>query len=179
LRSLERNPTWSKEQIEVELCQALAVEKVLWIDGGSLEGDDTDSHIDQLVRFIRPGLVTVAVSRNSDDCNYEPLQKQLDVVRHVTDARGRSLDIVTIETPPPRYVQGQRVPESYCNFYIANDIVMVPQFGYRETDDAAMRILAELMPDRTMVPIDSRELSWGRGSFHCSTQQQPKTCVSV
>ncbi len=175
LMSSARNPGWTRDQIEQELQQALAVEKVLWIDGGSLEGDDTDSHIDQLVRFIRPGLVVAAVSRNSDDSNHEPLAKQLDLLRQGTDARGRKFDIVPIETPPPRYIQGQRVPESYCNFYIANEIVLVPQFGFRETDEAALKQLGELMPDRRMVPIDSRELIWGRGSFHCSTQQQPKT----
>jgi agmatine deiminase len=75
-------------------------------------------------------------------------------------------------------VQGERVPESYCNYYVANEIVLVPQFGYRETDDAAIKVLSELMPDRTMLCLDSSDLVWGKGAIHCATQQQPKIADS-
>jgi agmatine deiminase len=153
----------------------LSVERVLWIDGGLLAGDDTDGHIDQLVRFIRPGLVVAALSFSSDDSNAAPLELQFQNLRAARDASDRLLEIIPLRTPPPRYIQGQRVPESYCNFYIANEIVIVPTFGFRETDEAAIRTLGELMPDRRMVPIDASDLVWGRGAFHCVTQQQPRT----
>ncbi|XZE44361.1 agmatine deiminase family protein [Pirellulaceae bacterium SH467] len=174
LLSYARNPDWERSRIESELKRMLAIEKVLWIDGGALAGDDTDSHIDQLVRFVRPGVVVAAVSYSFEDSNAEKLAKQYELLKQVTDARGRSLEIIPLVTPPPRYVQGKRVPESYCNFYIANELVIVPVFGYRETDDAALRVLSELFPDRTIVPLDASNFIWGLGAFHCATQQQPR-----
>lgn len=174
LLSYARNPDWGRSRIEQELQEMLAVEKVLWIDGGELAGDDTDSHIDQLVRFIKPGLVVAAVSYSFEDSNAEKLAKQFELLKQSTDAKGRQLEIVPLVTPPPRYIQGKRVPESYCNFYIANELVVVPVFGYRETDDAAVRLLGELFPDRTIVPLDASNFIWGLGAFHCATQQQPR-----
>jgi len=178
LLSLSRNPDYSRSQAESVLMQQLAVERILWIDGGLLAGDDTDSHIDQLVRFIRPGLVVAALAFTPDDSNASHLEQQFQNLKEARDATDRLLDIVPLRTPPPRYIQSQRVPESYCNFYIANEIVLVPEFGFRETDEAAIRILSELMPDRRMVPIDASDLIWGRGAFHCATQQQPR-CGTV
>ncbi len=173
LLSLSRNPHWSREEVESELESQLGIQRVLWIDGGELEGDDTDSHIDQLVRFIRPGLVVAAVSYSSDDENATKLEKQLTSLSSLLDARNKPLDIVKLPTPPPRFIQGCRVPESYCNYYLANGIAIVPTFGFRETDEAALRILQELMPDRTVIRLDASDLIWGRGAFHCVTQQQP------
>jgi agmatine deiminase len=168
-----RNPRWSREQIEQEFQQQLGVSKILWIDGGELAGDDTDSHIDQLVRFIRPGAVFAAVSSTSDDSNAPHLAKQYQVLKECVDAQGRTLQIVPLKTPPPRLIQGRRVPESYCNYYMANGIVIVPQFGYRSTDSAALGILKEHYPDRDIVPIDASDFILGLGAFHCATQQQP------
>jgi len=174
LLSLSRNPDYSRSQIESELMQQLGVERVLWVDGGSLAGDDTDSHIDQLVRFIRPGLVVAALAFTPDDSNASHLEQQFQNLRTARDASDRLLEIVPLRTPPPRYIQGKRVPESYCNFYIANEIVLVPTFGFRETDDAALHLLGELMPDRQIIPLDASDLIWGLGAFHCVTQQQPR-----
>ena len=168
-----RNPGWTREDIEGEWRSRLGVEKILWCDGGELAGDDTDSHIDQLVRFTRPGVVVAAISSTSDDSNAPKLELQRRRVMEMSDVRGRCLEVVPLRTPPPRFIQGKRVPESYCNFYIANEIVLVPQFGYRETDDAALRLLQELMPERMMIPLDASNLIWGLGAFHCATQQQP------
>ncbi len=177
LLSMSRNPDWSRSQVEEELKLRLGVRKVLWVDGGELAGDDTDSHIDQLVRFVRPGLVLAAVSFSSDDENASKLETQFDKLSSMRDANDRRFDIVRLSTPPPRFIQGQRVPESYCNFYIANEIVIVPVFGFRETDEAAIHTLRELMPDRDVIPLDASDLVWGRGAFHCVTQQQPRCNV--
>ncbi len=173
LLSMSRNPDWSRAEVERELESQLGISRVLWIDGGELEGDDTDSHIDQLVRFIRPGLVVAATSYSSDDENAVKLEKQLSCLSNVLDARNKPLDIVKLPTPPPRFIQKERVPESYCNFYFANGIVLVPTFGFRETDEDALHILRELLPDRQIIPLDANDLIWGRGAFHCATQQQP------
>jgi agmatine deiminase len=168
-----RNPSWSREQIEREFKRQLGVRKVLWIDGGELAGDDTDSHIDQLVRFIRPGMVFAAVASTTDDTNAPHLAKQYQVLREASDAQGRAFEIVPLQTPPPRMILGRRVPESYCNYYMANGIVIVPQFGYRVTDSAAVGILKEQYPDRDIIPIDASDFILGLGAFHCATQQQP------
>ena len=152
----------------------LGVTKVLWVDGGELAGDDTDSHIDQLARFIRPGLVVAAVSYTSDDSNAPKLLAQRKLLETMTDAHDRQLEIVPLVTPPPRMIQGKRVPESYCNYYLANGIVIVPKFGYRETDDAAAAMLQDLYPDREIVRVDASDFILGLGAFHCATQQQPK-----
>jgi agmatine deiminase len=179
LKTYSRNPNWNETQIESELKRLLGIERVLWIDGGELAGDDTDSHIDQLVRFVCPGIVVAAVSYSLDDSNAPKLAKQFEVLKHCVDAKGRQLEIVPLVTPPPRYIQGKRVPESYCNFYIANEIVIVPTFGYRETDDAAIAKLGELFSDRKIIPIDASSFIWGLGAFHCATQQQPRVKRNV
>jgi agmatine deiminase len=92
----------------------------------------------------------------------------------MADARDRRLEILPLVTPPPRMIQGKRVPESYCNYYLANGIVIVPKFGYRETDDAAAAMLQDLYPDREIVRVDASDFILGLGAFHCATQQQPK-----
>ncbi|MDZ4852936.1 MAG: agmatine deiminase family protein [Pirellulaceae bacterium] len=179
LLSMSRNPDWTRSQVEEELKTQLGIRKVLWVDGGELAGDDTDSHIDQLVRFVRPGLLAAAVSYTTDDENAAKLERQFDNLSSMRDADDARLEIVRLVTPPPRFIQGERVPESYCNFYIANGIVIVPTFGFRETDEAAIQTLRELMPDRTVVPLDSSDLVWGRGAIHCVTQQQPAIAPSA
>ncbi|MFM8215004.1 MAG: agmatine/peptidylarginine deiminase, partial [Pirellula sp.] len=102
-----RNPNWTREQIESEFKRQLGVRKVLWIDGGELAGDDTDSHIDQLVRFVRPSVVFAAVSSTSDDSNAPHRAKQYQVLRELTDAQGKQLEIIPLRTPPPRMIQGR------------------------------------------------------------------------
>lgn len=174
LVTASRNPGWSREAIEHELISQLGVDKVVWVDGGGLEGDDTDSHIDQLVRFVRPGVVVVALASAEDDPDAAGLRQQRRRLMEQRDAKDRTFYIVDLPTPPPRYIDGKPVPESYCNFYIANELVLVPQFGYRATDDQAIGILRELFPERQMVPLDASDLIWGFGAFHCATQQQPR-----
>lgn len=168
-----RNSGWSQADAEAELQRQLGVDKILWVPHGSLAGDDTDSHIDQLARFTAAGRVLAAVSYTPDDENFTPLRKQLDALRTMQDASGKTLEVVPLTTPPPRYVRGERVPESYCNFYLANGIVVVPTFGFADTDEAACRIISEQFLDRTLVPLDASEMVRGLGAFHCATQQQP------
>ncbi len=171
--SSTRNAHWPRMLVESELKRMLGVTHILWVDGGVLAGDDTDSHIDQLVRFVRPGVVLAAVSYSADDSNAIPLDRQRGLLDTMVDAAGRALQVIPLVTPPPRLIQGRRVPESYCNFLIANEIVLMPSFGFRETDDRAAGILREHFSDRNIVPLDASDFIWGLGAFHCATQQQP------
>ncbi|MCC6507983.1 MAG: agmatine deiminase family protein [Pirellulaceae bacterium] len=173
LMSSTRNPNRSREEVEQELCLQLGVSKIIWVDGGGIEGDDTDGHIDQLARFVSEDTVVVAVSSIASDSNHAGLAENLNSLKRATSAHGHALNVVPLPTPLPRVLDGRRVPESYCNFLIANEIVIVPTFRSDATDRAALRLLEQLMPDRRIVPLDAYDLIWGLGAFHCASQQQP------
>lgn len=173
LLSPTRNPGWSREMVEGELQRQLGVTNIIWVDGGGLIGDDTDGHIDQLARFVAPGIVVAAVSSQASDLNQAGLAENLRVLRAATLLDGKRIEVHELPTPPPRYVDRERVPESYCNFLFANDIVIVPTFQSDVTDRAAIRLFEQLLPERKIVPLDATDLIWGRGAFHCASQQQP------
>jgi agmatine deiminase len=166
-----RNPQLSRDQIERHLADYLGARKVLWL-GGGIAGDDTDGHIDELARFVGPRTVVAAVEDNPQDENYAPLADNLARLKSMTDAEGAPLEVVPLPMPRPIHVQGQRLPASYCNFYIANSLVIVPQFD-DPADARAAQTLARLFPTRHVVPLPARDLIWGLGAFHCITQQQP------
>lgn len=173
LLSATRNPGWSREMICSELRSQLGVEKILWIDGGGLQGDDTDGHIDQLARFVAPGIVVAATSSVADDPNRDGLEHNLRLLQQAQDARERPLTVHSLPTPPPRLVAGQRVPESYCNFVFANGAVIVPTFRHERTDHYALDLLTRLLPDQQIIPLDAYYLVGGLGAWHCASQQQP------
>jgi agmatine deiminase len=167
-----RNPQLTQEEIELALCEFLGAEKVLWL-GDGIEGDDTDGHVDDLTRFVAPGHVVTVMEPNESDANHAPLAANYELLQELRDARGRALKITTLPMPTPRYIEGQRVPASYANYYVANGQVIVPVFE-DAADDAACAILGECFPDRKVVPFDARDLIWGLGAMHCITQQMPK-----
>ncbi len=167
-----RNPRLSQQDIERQLCRYLGADRVLWIGGGPMAGDDTDGHIDQLARFVSRQRIVVAVEEDPRDINYAPLQRNLRTLQQQAQPGEESLEIIPLPMPRPILVQGQRVPASYCNFYIANGCVLVPQFG-DAADQRACQILQDAFPDRDLQPIPARDLIWGLGAFHCMTQQQP------
>lgn len=168
-----RNPGWTRELVEQELRCQLGVEKFVWVDGGGLAGDDTDGHIDQLARFVSPGVVVAATASDVDDPNFSGLEENLRILRGSTDAEGRVLTVHSLPTPLPRFIEGKRVPESYCNFVLANGIVIVPTFRSQRTDEFALDLFRQLFPERSIVPLDAADLAWGLGAFHCASQQQP------
>src|SRR5437773_5861572 len=165
-----RNPTLSRDAIEQRLRDFLGVREILWLRSG-IAGDDTDGHIDDLARFVSERTVVAAVEEDPDDENYRPLQENLARLREM-NIGGRKIDIVTLLMPKRIVREGLRLPASYANFYIANTCVLVPTFADRN-DEAALSILRTLFPNRRVIGIDSRELIWGLGTFHCLTQQQP------
>lgn len=166
-----RNPTLDRATIEKKLKDKLGVKKILWL-GDGIEGDDTDGHVDDITRFIGPSTVITAVEEDEHDPNFEPLQRNLDRLHVMRLADGEPLHVLTLPMPTRIMRDGQRLPASYANFYIANSVVLLPVFN--EHNDAwAVSALHEAFPDRRIVPIDCRELIWGLGAFHCLTQQQP------
>jgi agmatine deiminase len=172
LLNLNRNPQLNKPQIEQYLTDYLGVTNILWL-GEGIAGDDTDGHVDDLARFVNPTTIVSVVESDPQDDNYRPLQENLKRLRTMRDQDQRPLRIVELPMPGVVEYEGQRLPASYANFYIANGVVLLPTYRDRENDAAALRILQGLFIDRRVVGIDSTNLVWGLGSFHCLTQQQP------
>lgn len=173
-----RNPGWTAEQISQELHRWLGVEEILWLDGGGLEGDDTDGHIDQLARFIDPGNVVAAVASDRQDPNFQPLQKNFDQLKLWGTSTEPAVTVHPLPIPPPRYVDRQRVPESYCNFLrLGPERLMMPTFG-ADTDAAAEQLLRDLS-GADVVTLDCRHLAWGLGALHCASRDEPQPGLSI
>jgi agmatine deiminase len=166
-----RNPELSKEQIEQTLRDWLGVRQIIWL-GDGIAGDDTDGHVDDLTRFVSENRIVTVVEENDDDENFEPLARNLETLRQTTLMGHTPLEVTTLPMPSAIFRDGQRLPASYANFYIANTVVLLPVFA-DTADRWACAVLENLFPGRTIVPIDCRELIWGLGAFHCLTQQQP------
>jgi agmatine deiminase len=166
-----RNPDLTKPDIERFLKDFLGASQVLWL-GEGIVGDDTDGHIDDLTRFINPTTCVTVVEADRADANFAILQDNLQRLRALRDQSGQPFRIVELPMPGVVEHRGQRLPASYANFYMANGIVLLPTFRH-PNDDRALQILQKAIPDRRVIGIDSTELIWGLGSFHCITQQEP------
>jgi len=167
----ERNSGFTEEDYAEVFRQYLGVTNVLWLNKG-IAGDDTHGHVDDLARFVGPTTVVTVVEDDPKDENHAPLQENLTLLKSMRDQNGRPLRVETLPMPAPVYFNGQRLPASYANFYIANRIVLVPTFT-DPNDRVALNTLADLFPDRTVVGIPCRDLVLGLGTIHCMTQQQP------
>lgn len=166
-----RNPGFSKAQIELYLKEFYGAEQVLWL-GDGIVGDDTDGHIDDITRFVNEDTVLTVVESNPLDENYLLLQENLETLKGLRLLNGKPLNIVKLPMPSPVIHEDTRLPASYANFYIANAAVIVPTF--RDVNDAkALEIIRGVFPDRQVVGIDSTDIIWGLGSFHCLSQQEP------
>jgi agmatine deiminase len=166
-----RNPHLNQQQIEEFLLNYYGQEQVLWIDEG-IEGDDTDGHIDDTVRFVNEDTVITVVEENKNDVNHALLETNLKQLKAMRLLNGKQLNIVELPMPDYAEYDGQRLPCSYANFYICNKYVIVPIFNSSK-DDKALQIIAGCFPDRETIGIDSTEIIWGLGSFHCLSQQEP------
>lgn len=167
----ERNPGLDRGDYEAVFRAYLGVRKTLWL-GRGIVGDDTHGHVDDIARFVGPRTVVAAMTDDRDDENHEPLQENLLRLRSMTDEEDRPLEVIPLPMPAPLYFNGQRLPASYANFYIANRRVLVPTFN-DPADRKALSVLAEVFPDREVVGIHAVDLVWGLGTLHCLTQQQP------
>ena len=167
-----RNPHLSREQIEKYLMDYYGQEQVLWLEDG-IVGDDTDGHIDDITRFVNADTVLTVVETDKNDENHAPLQANLAALKKMRLLNGKQLHIVELPMPAPVIYEGQQLPASYANFYIANAGVLVPTFR-DSNDDRALQIIQSCFPDRPVIGIDSTDIIWGLGSFHCLSQQEPK-----
>lgn len=166
-----RNPDLTQDQIEGYLRNYYGVDNIIWL-GDGIVGDDTDGHVDDLSRFVAPDVILTAVEEDVWDENYEQLQKNLRMLQRCRLANGKQPDIIELPMPDVVFYDGQRLPASYANFYLANGKVIFPTYRCL-TDNEAAYILEACFPDREVIGIDSTDIIWGLGSFHCLSQQMP------
>ena len=166
-----RNPSLDQRAYERVFADYLGVRRTIWLGEGCL-GDDTHGHIDDIARFVAPGVVALAFEEDPADENH---RRSVDNLRRLELAGTAADPIRVVKLPYPRAVMmnGERLPASYANFYIANDVVIAPTFNDRN-DRIALNTLAELFPTREVVGIHAVDLVWGLGTLHCLTQQQPR-----
>lgn len=167
-----RNPQLDRAAIEERLGLLFGVQQILWLGDGII-GDDTDGHVDDITRFVAEDSVVTVVEKDPGDPNHAPLAENLERLRGMRLANGRPLRIIELPMPEPVEFDGARLPASYGNFYIGNEVVLMPAFD-QPRDEVAARILARCFPRRRVVPIRANELVIGLGAFHCLTQQVPQ-----
>jgi len=166
-----RNPGMSRPAIERSLRDYLGATRVIWLRRG-IAGDDTHGHVDDVARFAAPRTVVLAWEQDRSDPNYEPLRENAALLH------AAGLRVVKLPMPRPLVFDGQRLPASYANFYIANGLVLAPTFN-DPNDRVALTTLASVFPDREVSCINCTELIWGLGALHCMTQQQPSRLTRV
>ncbi len=180
LQATSRNPQCSQADLEAYLRDYLGIHEVLWLEQG-LEGDHTDGHIDTITRFVGDRTVVTSLCEAPEDANFAPLQANLELLQQYRDRQGQGLTVIPLPLPQKRMeYQGERLPLTYANFYIANGVVLVPTYD-DPNDEQALEILRgywrnpqglDITP-REVIGIPSQGLITGGGSFHCATQQQP------
>jgi agmatine deiminase len=172
----QRNPGVSRAQLEQAFHDYLGIDQVIWLDRG-IAGDDTHGHVDDIARFVGLETIVTCVEPNVSDPNHAPLAENLSRLKAARTLDGKQFEIVELPLPRPVVFGGQRLPASYANFYIANDLVLVPTF-HDPNDRVALNILADFFPGREVIGIHSVDLVWGLGTLHCMTQQQPSEFVT-
>jgi agmatine deiminase len=171
LLNKNRNPHLNQKQIEEYLTNYYGVSNILWL-GDGIVGDDTDGHIDDITRFVNEETVVTVVEDRQADENYHLLKENVERLEGMKLESGKSVKIVELPMPLAVAYDGQRLPASYANFYIANKYVIVPTFRDKN-DDKALNILQKCFADRKVIGLDSTDIIWGLGSFHCLSQQEP------
>ncbi len=172
LMNPNRNPNLTQDEIEVRLRNSLALEKLIWLDDG-LANDHTDGHIDNIARFVAPGVVVCMEPSGADDPNREVLDTILADLKNATDIDGNKFEVFTVPSPGRlENEDGEIIPASFVNFYVANTTVVVPVYG-TPYDEVAIERIARLFPTRRTVGLAANHVITGGGSFHCITQQQP------
>lgn len=171
LLNKNRNPHLSQKEIEECLKNYLGVTNILWL-GEGIVGDDTDGHVDDITRFVSPRALVTATEEDPNDENFKPLQENFKRLQKMKDEQGRPFEIISLPMPRPIVYEGQRLPASYANFYIANGVVLVPLYE-GASDKKVIEVLQKVFPGRRIAGINAIDLIWGLGAFHCVTQQEP------
>ncbi|WP_416756884.1 agmatine deiminase family protein [Pseudomonas sp. BNK-6] len=173
-----RNPAWSKAEVEAELKACLGLRKIIWLPG--IKGRDiTDAHVDFYARFVRPGVVVANLDNDPDSYDHQVTLKHLEILRNATDADGRKLQVHTLSPPlNPRKTRFSRGNDDfaagYINYFVINGAVISPQFGDPAADTKALALLESLYPGRQVVQLDIDAIAAGGGGIHCVTHQQPE-----
>lgn len=167
-----RNPHLNQGQIEKYLMDFYGAENIMWL-GDGIVGDDTDGHIDDITRFVNRDTVVTVVEHNKSDENYSILKENTELLHKLRLEDGKQLNVIELPMPNPVIYDGERLPASYANFYISNENIIVPTFRDKVNDDKALDILSQAFATRKVIGIDSTDIIWGLGSFHCLSQQEP------
>ncbi|MEG9438341.1 agmatine deiminase family protein [Edaphobacter sp. HDX4] len=167
----QRNPGFSRQQLEQAFHDYLGIDQVIWLNRGTA-GDDTHGHVDDITRFVAEDTILTCVEPSTHDENHLPLAENLDRLRSARNLAGNPFRIVELPMPAPVIFDNQRLPASYANFYIANDLVLVPTFN-DPNDRHALNIIADCFPGRCVTGIHCTDFIWGLGALHCMTQQEP------
>lgn len=167
-----RNGDWTEAKAEAALAEALGARKVLWLGDGLLN-DHTDGHVDNLARFVAPGVVACPIAWGENDPNAEVYDAVARDLLAMTDAEGRAIRVLRIPSPGRIEDEDEVIPASHMNFLIANGAVIVPTYGDERAADLACQALQTVFPDREIIPLPSLAVLSGGGSFHCISQQEP------
>ena len=170
-----RNPGMGKAQFEDRLMPLLGLDKIIWLPG--IKGRDiTDGHTDFYARFVRPGVVMAGLEQDPGLDDYAVTRSHLGILRAATDAKGRKLEVIAVESPAqvrPRWRDSEDFAAGYIGYYVCNGAVIAQQFGDRDADARAQAALARAFPGRKIEVLDMDAIAAGGGSVHCATQQQP------
>ena len=170
-----RNQPLTKQEIEDRLLQELHAQRILWIDYGHLEGDDTDGHIDTLVRICPNDTLLYVGCDDPDDSQYEDLQRMEKQLQTFRTLDGSPYRLIRLPMPHPIYdTDGSRLPATYANFLVINGAVLCPTYNQPDLDNEALRLIGKAFPNRLAIPIDCRSIIKQHGSLHCCTMQFPK-----
>lgn len=180
LMSPNRNGDLSREQIEARLCKEFGAERVMWLDHGALEGDDTDSHIDTLARLAPDDTIIYVSCDDVTDSHYEELKAMERQILELRRPDGRAYNCIGLPLPDPIYDEdGERLPATYANFLILNDAVLMPVYGQKRKDELALQMMKVVFPDHEIIGIDCNALIRQHGSLHCVTMQFPTGSVKI
>ena len=169
-----RNQPLAKQEISERLKKELHAERVLWIDHGHLEGDDTDGHIDTLVRIAPDNTLVYVGCDDPTDSHYAELKAMEKQLTSFKTKEGKPYRLLKLPMVAPMYDKGERLPATYANFIILNDAVIYPTYNQPSNDKKAATIIQQAFPDRELIPIDSSTIVRQHGSLHCCTMQYPQ-----
>ncbi|MFY0730749.1 agmatine deiminase family protein [Pseudomonas sp. NFX15] len=172
-----RNPDWSKAEVEAELKQRLGLRKIIWLPGIKNK-DITDAHVDFYARFVKPGVVIANLDNDPQSYDFKVTRAHLEILENATDADGHPLQVHTLSPPlNPRSseftLDNPDFAAGYINYFVLNGAVIAPEFGDKEADVKAFDLLSELYPERKVVQINVDAISAGGGGIHCVTSHQP------
>lgn len=174
LMAPNRNDALTQEEIEKVLLERLGCLKMLWLEHGSLAGDDTDGHIDTLARFAPGGIILYTGCDDPEDEHFESLMKMEEQLKQFTDASGNHYHLIKLPLPDAMYDEISRLPATYANYLVTNNQVLVPVYGQPQNDIKACELIGQAFPGRKVVGIDCRALICQHGSLHCATMQLPQ-----